>query len=342
MKKALVVEINDNNMIVLDNKGRFKKIKNKLNLKVGDEYERNEGLAMKKGIVFAMTCVLLAGVGGYGYSYAAPKDYLTLDINPSVKLTTNRYDKVIKAEALNSDGETISKELKIKNKNVKEAIKLLVESAVDNGYIAKDDENAVMLASTSDEILDEAENGVDEGLKEEEIENTEIIKENINKERFDEAERLGISPGKVNLIQKLQAVLPEANLDDYANSSVKDIMKKIKEQRVEAKEESKIENSKTETEENQNLEETKESINSNDNGNTNKENQKNNENSSNKDNNVNLEKNEEKTNNAANKDNIKENNEKTNNSNKSEVNKTENNKENLNKTKNKNSSKNNN
>lgn len=336
MKRALVVEINDNNIIVLDNKGRFKKIKNKLNLKVGDEYERNEGLAMKKGIVFAMICVLLFGIGGYGYSYAAPKDYLTLDINPSVKLTTNRYDKVIKAEALNSDGETISKELKIKNKNVKEAIKLLVESAVDNGYIAKDDENAVMLASTSDEILDEAENGVDEGLKEEEIENTEIIKENINKERFDEAERLGISPGKVNLIQKLQAVLPEANLDDYANSSVKDIMKKIKEQRVEAKEESKIENSKTETEENQNLEEKKESIDSNDKGNTNKENQKNNENSSNKDNNVNLEKNEEKTeekiNNAVNKENIKENNEKTNNSNKSEVNKTEN----------KNSSKNNN
>lgn len=172
-----------------------------------------------------MSLILLLGIGGFGYSYAAPKDYLTLDINPSIKLTTNRYSKVIKIEALNSDGESISKELKIKNKNVNEAIKLLVESAVDNGYIV-DDENAVMLTSTNDELLDEAEIGAEEGLEEEEIKNTEIIKENVNKERFEEAERLGISPGKVNLIQKLQQVMPEATLDEYANSSVKDIMKR--------------------------------------------------------------------------------------------------------------------
>lgn len=48
MKRALVVEINDKHMIVIDNKGRFKKVKNKMNLKIGDEYERNEALIMKK------------------------------------------------------------------------------------------------------------------------------------------------------------------------------------------------------------------------------------------------------------------------------------------------------
>ncbi len=375
MKRALVVEINDKHMIVIDNKGRFKKVKNKMNLKIGDEYERNEGLIMKKGIVFAMSLILLLGIGGFGYSYAAPKDYLTLDINPSIKLTTNRYSKVIKIEALNSDGESISKELKIKNKNVNEAIKLLVESAVDNGYMV-DDENAVMLTSTSDELLDEAEIGAEEGLEEEEIKNTEIIKENVNKERFEEAERLGISPGKVNLIQKLQQVMPEATLDEYANSSVKDIMKKIKEQRVKEKEENKKESGKTKTND-----DVKETTNSNGKGSTYQENKKNNENPINKNNNSNA--NKEKINNGEKiKENIKDtnnskkikddtkgtnngekikdntkdtnssekikestketNNDKSNNSNKGKSNKIENSKENNNKSENNNLSKKNN
>jgi hypothetical protein len=275
VKKALVVEASDNYIVTLDNKGKFKKIKNKMNLKIGDEYEKSEGISMKKGIVFATSLALLLGMGGFGYSYATPTDYLTLDINPSIKLTTNRYNKVLEVESLNSDGEAISKDLKVKNKSVKDAIKLLVESATDNGYIVKNDDNAVMITSTSDEVLNDAEVGVEEGLKEEEIENTEVIKENINKERFEEAERLGISPGKVNLIQKLQAVSPDVTLDEYANAPVKDIMKKIKEQRVINKEENKTEeNNSQNKEENINNEEQEKAI-------ENKEENKSKENSSN-------------------------------------------------------------
>jgi hypothetical protein len=261
VKKALVVEASDNYIVTLDNKGKFKKIKNKMNLKIGDEYEKSEGISMKKGIVFATSLALLLGMGGFGYSYATPTDYLTLDINPSIKLTINRYNKVLEVESLNSDGEAISKDLKVKNKSVKDAIKLLVESATDNGYIVKNDDNAVMITSTSDEVLNDAEVGVEEGLKEEEIENTEVIKENINKERFEEAERLGISPGKVNLIQKLQAVSPDVTLDEYSNAPVKDIMKKIKEQRVINKEENKTEeNNSQNKEENINNEEQEKAI----------------------------------------------------------------------------------
>ncbi|WP_411170056.1 hypothetical protein ACH36K_06065 [Clostridium sp. MB05] len=261
MKKALVVEASDNYIVTLDNKGKFKKIKNKMNLKIGDEYEKSEGISVKKGIVFATSLALLLGMGGFGYSYATPTDYLTLDINPSIKLTTNRYNKVLEVESLNSDGEAISKDLKVKNKSVKDAIKLLVESATDNGYIVKNDDNAVMITSTSDEVLNDAEVGVEEGLKEEEIVNTEVIKENINKERFEEAERLGISPGKVNLIQKLQAVSPDVTLDEYSNAPVKDIMKKIKEQRVINKEENKTEeNNSQNKEENINNEEQEKAI----------------------------------------------------------------------------------
>jgi hypothetical protein len=46
---------------------------------------------------------------------------------------------------------------------------------------------------------------------------------------------LGITPGKLNLIQRLQALDPAINVEDYKSSSVKDIQKKAKELRKENK-----------------------------------------------------------------------------------------------------------
>jgi len=55
-------------------------------------------------------------------------------------------------------------------------------------------------------------------------------------ERHNEAARLGISPGKMNLIQKLEAVKPGIKYEDYSKKPVKDIMKEIKDIRKENKE----------------------------------------------------------------------------------------------------------
>lgn len=246
MRKGLILEIKDGYAILVDSKGRFVRIKDKDGLQIGSEYETRGIFEMKKQIVTAIASLfLLSCIGGYGYTYASPKAYVALDINPSIKLTTNMYDKVIKIETLNEDAEVISKDLKIKNKDINEALKLLVASATDNGYIVKDSDNAIMVTATSeyetltDEILNNAESAINEELESEEVKDIEIIKENINQERFDEAERLGISPGKMNLLEKLKVELPDINVDEYADKSVKEIMKKINEEKTLKREENK-------------------------------------------------------------------------------------------------------
>lgn len=246
MKKGLVLEVKDGYAILADSKGRFIRIKNKGGLQVGSEYETRGIFEMKKQIVTAVASLFLFScIGGYGYTYASPKAYVALDINPSVKLTTNMYDKVIKIETLNEDAKIITKDLKIKNKDIEEALKLLVASATENGYIAKDSDNAIMVTATSEdeavteEILNNAEEAINEELEIEEVEDAEIIKENINQERFDVAERLGISPGKMNLLDKLKVESPDINVDEYAEKSVKEIMQKINEEKALKREENK-------------------------------------------------------------------------------------------------------
>src|SRR5471030_2510919 len=71
------------------------------------------------------------------------------------------------------------------------------------------------------------------------LKNNDIIAEletgNVALARRDEARKLGITPGKLNIIQKLQKLDPIINIEDYKSSSVKDIQKKTKELRKDNK-----------------------------------------------------------------------------------------------------------
>src|SRR5471030_2574278 len=71
------------------------------------------------------------------------------------------------------------------------------------------------------------------------LKNNDIIAEvetgNVALARRDEARKLGITPGKLNIIQKLQKLDPTINIEDYKSSSVKDIQKKTKELRKDNK-----------------------------------------------------------------------------------------------------------
>lgn len=188
----------------------------------------------KKFLVAASLAVLCLGgsTGAYAY-YQTPVSYLSIDINPSVELGINAFDKVVQVEAYNEDGEKILEEVDIVGSDVTEAVAELVSSADNNGYIAEDGSTVVSVTTETDneevatELETVAEEGVNSALEETEKE-VVVHKDNVALARRDEARKLGITPGKLNLIQKLQAVDPDATVEEYKDASVKEIMKTIK------------------------------------------------------------------------------------------------------------------
>ena len=188
----------------------------------------------KKFLVAASLAVLCLGgsTGAYAY-YQTPVSYLSLDINPSVELGINAFDKVVQVEAYNEDGEKILEEVDVIGSDVTEAVGELVSSADNNGYIAEDGSTVVSVTTETDneevatELETVAEEGVNSALEETEKE-VVVHKDNIALARRDEARKLGITPGKLNLIQKLQAVDPDATVEEYKDASVNEIMKTIK------------------------------------------------------------------------------------------------------------------
>lgn len=182
----------------------------------------------KKLPILITLALILAGSTGV-YAYQKPISFVSLDINPSIELGVNIFDVVVSAEAYNDDGEKVLENLDVKGETVEDAVNEIVDSAIADGYIGEEGTSVISITSETDnvklaeELKEAAEEGVENALEENETE-AEIEKDNIALERREDARELGITPGKLNLIQKLQAVNPEATIEDFREASVKEIM----------------------------------------------------------------------------------------------------------------------
>lgn len=78
-------------------------------------------------VAAACLVLLLAGLGGYRY-YFTPTTYLSVDINPSLELGVDRFDKVVFVRAWNEDGQELVDSLELNLLDYQEALERLVAS----------------------------------------------------------------------------------------------------------------------------------------------------------------------------------------------------------------------
>ena len=188
----------------------------------------------------AATVLSLGGGGAYAYAKTTPAAYVSVDINPSVELGVNSFGKVVSAQAYNEDGQKVLEGTNLVNFDVEKAVSTVISNAISDGYIKEDATTtaAVAVEITTSTDKEKMATELDESLKEaanktleDNNVNAEAESENVALARRDEARQLGITPGKLNLIQKLQELDPTIKVEDYKTSSVKDIQKKVKELR---------------------------------------------------------------------------------------------------------------
>ncbi len=264
--KAVVVDIKDEYAAVLSDDGSIVKVKNR-------SYSKGQVIEMKKKINFtkkfalgvASIAVLVLSSSVGAWAYTTPYSYVSLDVNPSIEYTLNRFERVIDIKAVNDDGKVILDQIDIKglkNQSIEDAIIDTVEQISQDGYF-EDKQANVVTGSTiqigdatkpvitidggivitvangntkiSDELAKEIRESVEDFVdKNVESENVEVEVSSIGYERVQKARELGVTPGKLNLVEKLQASAADPDsivLEDWLNKPVKDIMKAIKENR---------------------------------------------------------------------------------------------------------------
>ena len=163
------------------------------------------------------------------FVYATPAAYVTLDINPGVELILNRFEIVIGSEAFNLEGQGILNGINIRHRKLESVIENILNTAAFEGYIDETMETPVLMSvfSSDDSYgekiakkLAEMNSGLEakHGIQ-------GIMTAASNMQRHDLANELGISPGKLLLIQKLEAEEDiDLSYEELKDMSVKDIV----------------------------------------------------------------------------------------------------------------------
>lgn len=168
--------------------------------------------------------------------------YITLDINPSIEIITGEDGLVTEVNGLNDDAFVLLVDTNFAGKTISEVVEALMQLATDTGFIGLDEENAILITSTTDtpEENDELEKTIEEKVKEfvnDRKIKLDLITANLaaTEDIKATAEELGISVGKVKLITYAMGFDDTLTLEAAAQMSVRDLNKIIINGRKEVK-----------------------------------------------------------------------------------------------------------
>lgn len=174
-----------------------------------------------RGLAAAVAVVLLAGacaVAGLIVLHT-PVAAVSLDINPSITIQVNAFRRVISVTGLNAEGKKLVTEDLI-NQPVQSVVARLIADAAKAGYLADDGSTIINITTATDKAGLKDKIGAETGkAAEAALKNAEkkavIFQDYTGFARVEQARKLGITPGRLNLIEKLVDLNGAASMKDY-------------------------------------------------------------------------------------------------------------------------------
>lgn len=179
-----------------------------------------------RGIISAMACLLLVLVGAGGFRvYNTPTTIISVDINPSIELGINRFDKVVSVNAYNEDGDKLADTLKLKALNYEAAVNSLIESSTISDCIARG------------ELLSVAVVGRNEAQTQRILSAVELCAAGcersiccaLDPDRVQAAHENGFSYGKYAAFLELKGLDPNADAQSVQGMTMREIRERIAE-----------------------------------------------------------------------------------------------------------------
>ncbi|MCL2166985.1 MAG: hypothetical protein FWH49_06845, partial [Clostridiales bacterium] len=234
MKTGLVFEIIDNRAIVLLTGGSLVSLRAKASWRKGDVVTIRKSSVSSRPLWTAAACflfVILLSAGGQRL-YFTERSMISLDINPSMEMGLNRFDRVIRVSAYSDDSRQIVDTAGALYKPYESALEDLLISEPLSAYLTED-ENWIKVAVHSDipdkdAMLSEAITGGVASLPVASG-NMQVDCEIVSGELVREAHEQGLTPGKYTEILKLVELAPETDIEDYRDKGITEIRKEIEE-----------------------------------------------------------------------------------------------------------------
>ena len=178
----------------------------------------------------AAAALLLAGAGG-GAAWAMPYGVVSLDVNPSLEYTINRFDYVLKVEGVNEDGKEMLSRMDTKQllyRSIGEALEASVQQLEDGEWLVGESDEILISAGTkqpshAEKLVQALEDGL--GSRRENFEVHGVI---VSQADIDAAHRAGMSAGRHRVLDELRESEGEDfAFNEWADRPIRDIFHRL-------------------------------------------------------------------------------------------------------------------
>lgn len=232
--KAVIVDLRNGQAAALCDDGRV--------IKLGDpgyslgqivevhERRRRTPRWVRWASTAAAAALLLVGAGG-GAAWAMPYGVVSLDVNPSLEYTINRFDYVLKVEGVNEDGKEMLSRMdasQLLHRPIGKALEASVQQLEAGEWLGGESDEILISAGTkqpshAEKLVQALED--DLGSRRENFEVHGVI---VSEEDIDAAHREGMSAGRHRVLDELRESEGEGfAFHEWADRPIRDIFHRL-------------------------------------------------------------------------------------------------------------------
>lgn len=186
---------------------------------------RRQDRARRRAFALAMACLTVLLLGGGGYlSYAMPVAAIGVDVNPSIELAVNIFDRVVGVTGYNEDGVRLAEELGVQNMRYLDAIEVVLSSQPVASCLQRGMTLELTVACASQEKAQAMQSLI--------ADNTGIPSQQIyccNQEEAQQAHEAGLSLGKYRVFLLLQEVDPDVDVQAVQGLTMRELRELLEE-----------------------------------------------------------------------------------------------------------------
>lgn len=237
--KGIIADIKGRQAVLLTENNEYYTIKNK-GYAIGQRVTHTPASYTKfTALAAAVVLCILTSLSGMKIYYS-PVNYIDIDINPSMRIGINTFDRVVEFTPLNDDAQRLLDTIGTPKGSVDKCIKALVEVSEDLGYI-NDNNQEVTVEVISD---DKAFYDRTEQYCKDITENNAGVRINVHqsdKDNLVRAEELGVSVGKLRLLDEYKNISGEnadnSNIKDKSNAELAQMIEDVRSTKAPSKSE---------------------------------------------------------------------------------------------------------
>ncbi len=179
--------------------------------------------ARRRARLLLAACLVVAAVGAglLGLAVATPTAYVDIDVNPSIELGLNRFDRVVSARGLNEDGESMLAATDVTWMGYEDAVRALVEGMEAAGYLTANSAVSVTVSCGDDAQYVAIEDASHRCLG---ASAAEVSCSHASEEEHHAAHEEGLGVGKWRVWRELVGAGSDLTAEDAADMSLRELV----------------------------------------------------------------------------------------------------------------------